>query len=145
MKQKTGKGLSAFLAAVMLISAISGLALAFTTVKASPHYELRAMDEVTIDTRKAGLSECDEVIEESSYADDETVTIMIAFEDEPLLDNSGAILNHKSGVRSLTEKGEKLQSDLISKQNNIIKSIGSSYNGGTEINVLYNYSYIDKY
>ena len=83
------------LAAVILISLLSGIAFAFSGTEYSD-YIIEQMDEVTINREKVGAKDCADETAEPMYNDDELVTAILVFDDNPVLSTSGTVKTESS-------------------------------------------------
>ena len=125
-----------FMAAIMLISSLSGLSIAFGT-ESDEGYKLIQMDDVTVSGQKSNAMYLDEQEEET--VDPETVvSIIVGLEEPAVLETYGTLERANSGFQTLTAKGENIRESLLSKQRNVAAAIESKL--GIDVEFEYNYT-----
>ena len=131
--------LCGFFAAMMLISAISGISLALSE-DGSPDYIIEQMDEVTINREKVNAKECNDTEAEPEFFDDDLVTVILVFDDNPVMNTAGTIKDNPSGYRTLTQKGSDIREGILDRQRAIINNAAAQTGHTSEIEIKYQYS-----
>ena len=140
-KKNLNKSISYILVAIMIISAVSGIAFAFPTDLRSD-YEIKQAHEITLKREPKNVKNCLDTEEVPEYSDDEKVIAIVVFEDKPLMEKTGAVCVNADGARILTERGHALKSEVVDSQNRKIASAVLAYGGTESAKVLYNYSLV---
>ncbi len=139
MNTKFTNALAVFFAAMMLISAVSGIAFAIT--EAGSSYAITQMPEVTVNSQtKDALSCIDEDEPQPLYDDDDIVTVMIALEDAPLLEKNGAVITNANGSKALTQRGKVIKENMLAVQSDIVNAVESKISGSQKVELIYNYT-----
>lgn len=138
--------LACFMAAFMLICALSGVSLAFTGEPENEGYTITQTPEVTITDRQVNDKVLTEPENELTYSDDEVVTFIVELESDAVMDTHGTVMTDKysktegnpSGIRRLTRKGEQLRDAALSEQEYTKKCIEVKIDDS--IDVRYNFT-----
>ncbi|NLB61443.1 MAG: hypothetical protein GX802_03310, partial [Clostridiales bacterium] len=142
MRNKNSKSfLAGILAALMMISLMSGLALALSSESNAAGYKIVQMGEVTARTQKGNYTHMEES-EEKTTDPNEIVTIIVALEDDPVLETYGTLSALQSGARTLSSKGHSLEDALLAKQAGIAREISNKLLDGKKVDIRSNFTLI---